>query len=57
MRTSVDRYAVFGNPIAHSKSPLMQMAFAHQTQQAMQYSSQCVAINDFKTENNAIITE
>ncbi|MFA9438938.1 shikimate dehydrogenase [Uliginosibacterium sp. sgz301328] len=34
-----DRYAVIGNPIAQSKSPLLQMAFARQTGQDMSYIS------------------
>ncbi len=45
--SSKGRYAVFGNPIGHSKSPSLQMAFAHQTHQDMIYTAQCVDIDKF----------
>ena len=42
-----DQYAVFGNPIAQSKSPEIHRAFAVQTLQAMEYSRQLVDIDSF----------
>jgi len=42
-----DRYAVFGNPIAHSKSPQIHTCFAEQCQQALAYDAQCVDIDSF----------
>lgn len=47
MNTCADRYAVFGNPISHSKSPLLHEAFAKQTQQNISYVTQCVDIDGF----------
>ena len=42
-----DKYAVFGNPIKHSKSPEIHRAFAVQTLQAMEYNRQLVELSDF----------
>jgi shikimate dehydrogenase len=43
-----DVYAVIGNPIAHSKSPLIHEVFAKQTQQAIHYGQIFSELDDFK---------
>ena len=43
-----DRYAVIGNPIAHSKSPIIQGAFAAQTGQDMTYERLLAPLDGFR---------
>lgn len=43
-----DKYAVFGNPIKHSKSPAIHAAFAAQCSQVMQYRAVRVAEDGFE---------
>lgn len=52
-----DRYAVFGNPIAHSKSPHIHGLFAAQTQQALTYEALLMPLEGFAEAARAFFVE
>ncbi|HHF2906483.1 TPA: shikimate dehydrogenase [Vibrio diabolicus] len=47
MTPQIDRYAVFGNPIGHSKSPFIHTLFARQTNQSLTYTAECAPLGGF----------
>lgn len=52
-----DSYAVFGNPIAHSKSPYIHRQFAEQTGQDLAYTKEKVPEDGFEEAANAFFTD
>ncbi len=52
-----DRYGVFGNPIAQSKSPQIHQQFAAQTQQDISYDKYCVEPGEFIHAANRFFEE
>jgi len=55
--TLPDRYAVFGQPIKHSKSPRIHQLFAQQTGQALSYEAQEVPAEQFESAVSTFFAE
>ena len=53
----MDRYCVFGNPIAHSKSPEIHAAYAAQTGQALRYEKRLAPLDGFAAAVHGFIAE
>ncbi len=52
-----DKYAVVGNPIAHSKSPIIHAAFAKQTHQDISYEPILAPLDGFESTINGLIAQ
>ena len=52
-----DRYAVIGNPIAHSKSPQIHVAFARQTNQDISYEAVLAPLDGFEATVRELIKQ
>ena len=53
----IDKYAVIGNPIAHSKSPQIHAAFAKQTNQDMAYEAVLAPLDSFEATVHDLIKQ
>lgn len=53
----MDKYAVFGNPVAHSKSPLIHRLFAEQTGESIEYSAELVEPEAFASAARAFFAD
>jgi shikimate dehydrogenase len=53
----IDRYAVLGHPVEHSKSPAIHAAFAAQTGQALVYDRRLCPLDGFEASVRALAAE
>ena len=53
----IDQYAVFGNPISHSKSPFIHTLFARQTNQSMEYGIVEAPVGGFQSAVSAFFAQ
>lgn len=53
----LDRYAVLGNPVAHSQSPFIHAAFAQQTGEAVDYGRVLCPLDGFEAAVHAFAAE
>ncbi|PPD55660.1 MAG: shikimate dehydrogenase, partial [Methylotenera sp.] len=52
-----DKYAVIGNPIAHSKSPIIHKAFAEQTGEDISYEAILAPLDGFEVTIKSLIAQ
>lgn len=52
-----DKYAVIGNPIGHSKSPIIHQAFAKQTGEDISYEAILAPLDGFETTVQSLIAQ
>lgn len=57
MTGELDKYLVFGNPIAQSKSPFIHTLFARQTMQNMEYTRQQPEVGQFLEQVDAFFSQ
>lgn len=55
-KSDVKKFAVFGNPIAQSKSPIIHHAFAEQVNLSIDYTKQLVDVDGFSEAASAFFT-
>jgi len=53
----IDQYAVVGNPIGHSKSPLIHKMFAQQSNQQLDYVTKLVGLDRFGEDVNSFFAD